>query len=262
MALDCSGNTIGLALESTQEFLISYFLTFACVILFVIPFKAYFAQILRKLLQLYTFTGIFVQLFRIGNIIIRLYQAAHECRHFQAPMPKTQDNKHAKDQQQPLAVPPPKDEYLEEDQSRKTLLIQSDSSLPTPSYINQPKRKETMVPLPRQEIMTELNSTPPARQEIMTELNSTGETLIRQVTPLLGIMPHESTQLQTTNAPEDIKDILGTRSFQRYVDTPKQTLDGIVVNQPKHFLPLAKEAKRIVEEIRIEKINEQWAGIP
>ena len=33
------------------------------------------------------------------------------------------------------------------------------------------------------------------------------------------------------------------------------------MNQPKHFLPLAKEAKRITEEIRIEKINKQWAGI-
>ena len=75
-------------------------------------------------------------------------------------------------------------------------------------------------------------------------------------------LPCESTQLQTTNTPEDIEDILGTRAFQRYVDTPIQTLDGIVVNQPKHFLPLAKEAKKIAEEIRIEKINEQWAGIP
>ena len=61
--------------------------------------------------------------------------------------------------------------------------------------------------------------------------------------------------------PEDIADILGTRAFQRYVDMPLQTLDGIIVNQPKHFLPLAKETKRITEEIRIEKINEQWAGI-
>ena len=34
------------------------------------------------------------------------------------------------------------------------------------------------------------------------------------------------------------------------------------MNQPKRFLPLAKEAKRIAEEIRIEGINEQWAGIP
>ena len=55
---------------------------------------------------------------------------------------------------------------------------------------------------------------------------------------------------------------MGTRAFQRYVDTPIQTLDRIVVNQPKHFLPLAQEAKRIAEEIRIKKINEQWAGIP
>ena len=96
----------------------------------------------------------------------------------------------------------------------------------------------------------------------MTEVNSTGDTLISQVTPLLRITPHESTQLQSTNLPEDIEDILGTRAFQRYVDMPIQTLDGIVVNQPKHFLPLAKEAKRIAEEIRIEKINEQWAGTP
>ena len=43
---------------------------------------------------------------------------------------------------------------------------------------------------------------------------------------------------------------------------PLQTLDGIVVNQPKQFLPLAEEDKHIAEEIRIEKINEQWAGIP
>ena len=61
--------------------------------------------------------------------------------------------------------------------------------------------------------------------------------------------------------PEDMADILGTRAFQRYVDTPLQTLDGIIMNQPKCFLPLAKEAKRIGKEIRIEKINEQWAGI-
>ena len=62
--------------------------------------------------------------------------------------------------------------------------------------------------------------------------------------------------------PEDKADILGTRAFQRYVDTPLQTLDGIIINQSEHFLPLTKEAKRIAEEIRIEKINEQWAGIP
>ena len=64
------------------------------------------------------------------------------------------------------------------------------------------------------------------------------------------------------NTPEDVEEILSTRVFQRYVDTPIQTLYGIVVNQPKYFLPLAQEAKKVAEEIRIKKINEQWAGIP
>ena len=100
------------------------------------------------------------------------------------------------------------------------------------------------------------------KPETMTEVTSAIDTLVSQVAPLLGITPHENTQLQSRNMPEDIADILGTRAFQRYVDTPLQTLDGIIVNQPKRFLPLAKEAKRIAEEIRIEKINEQWAGIP
>ena len=117
MALDYSGNTKGLAFESTREFLITYILTFACAILFVIPFKVHFVLILWRLHQLYPFTGIFVQPLHIGNIIIGLYQAARKTRQFQVPMPKAQDNKPKKDQQRPLAVPPPKDIYLDEKQA-------------------------------------------------------------------------------------------------------------------------------------------------
>ena len=96
----------------------------------------------------------------------------------------------------------------------------------------------------------------------MMDVTPPADTLVSQVTPLLEIMPCESTQLQSTNTPEDVKEILGTRAFQRYVDTPIQTLDRIVVNQPKCFFLLAQEAKKIAEEIRIKKINEQWAEIP
>ena len=99
-------------------------------------------------------------------------------------------------------------------------------------------------------------------QETTTHANIAADTLVSQVTPLLGITPHESTQLQNTNTQEDVEEILGTRAFQRYVDTPIQTLDGIIVNQPKHFLPLAQEAQKIAEEIQIKKINKQWARIP
>ena len=177
-----------------------------------------------------------------------MYWAAHECGHFQVPAPKLQKDKCTQDQQLLQSVPPPKDEYLEEAQPRQMLVIEDDSSLLAPSSTNEPERKETLVPM--------------ERPESTAEAASAGDTLISQVMPLLGITPSKNTQLQNRNTPEDIADILGTRAFQRYVDTPLQTLDGIIVNQPKHFLPLAKEAKRIAEEIRIEKINEQWAGIP
>ena len=87
------------------------------------------------------------------------------------------------------------------------------------------------------------------------------DTNISQVTPLLGTTPCETFQLRNTNT-QDVEEILGTTAFQRYVETPIQTLDGIIVTQPKCFLPLAQEARKIAEEIHIEKINEQWAGLP
>ena len=162
------------------------------------------------------------------------------------PAPKTRDKKLKQHQIRPLSVLLPRDIYLNENQARHTVVIQNDS-LPTPSFGTQPERKE--IP------------TSSTRQETTIHANSAVDTLVSQVTPLLGITPRESTQLQSTNTQEDVKEILGTRVFQRYVDTPIQTLDRIVVNQPKHFLPLAQEARKIAEEIRIKKINEQWAGI-
>ena len=101
------------------------------------------------------------------------------------------------------------------------LVIEDYSSLLAPLSINEPERKETLV-------LTE-------RPEPMAEVTSAGDTLISQVTPLLGITPCENTQLQSRNTPEDITDILGTRAFERYMDMPLQTLDGIIVNQPKQF---------------------------
>ena len=79
---------------------------------------------------------------------------------------------------------------------------------------------------------------------------------------MLGTTHRENLQPQNRNSPEDISDVLGTNAFQGYVNTPLQTLNGIVVQQPKRFLPLAEEAKCLVGEIHIEKLNEQWAGIP
>ena len=88
------------------------------------------------------------------------------------------------------------------------------------------------------------------------------ETPIHQIQLLLGTTHKENLQLWNRNRLEDIADVLGTTAFQGYVNTPLQTLDSIAVQQPKIFLPLAEEAKCLVEEIHIEKLNDQWAGIP
>ena len=98
MAPDYSVNTKGLAFEATQESFITYILTFACIILFAIPFKLHFVHILQNLRKLYILVSIFVQPFHIGHIIIRLYQAAHETGQFQVPAPKVQDKKFKKHQ--------------------------------------------------------------------------------------------------------------------------------------------------------------------
>ena len=107
MALDYSVNKKGLAFKSTQEFLITYILTFVCIILLVIPFKIHFVHTVWSLRQLYIFVGIFVQPLHVGHIIIGLYQAARETGQFQVPAPKAQDKKLKKHQIQPLLVLPP-----------------------------------------------------------------------------------------------------------------------------------------------------------
>ena len=58
-----------------------------------------------------------------------------------------------------------------------------------------------------------------------------------------------------------VEQLLEIESFQKYVKTPLQTLDGIYIHQPKRFLPLAKEAKKLTEAFKKEHVASQWAGI-
>ena len=59
-----------------------------------------------------------------------------------------------------------------------------------------------------------------------------------------------------------VPQLLEIESCKDYIKTPLQTLDGIYVSQPKRFLPLAQEAKKLVEEFQKEEIVSQWAGLP
>ena len=248
MAPDCTHNTTGLAFIATQEFLVTYCITFVFFLLCIVPFRVQLVNILCKLLCFNIFTGIFAEILCIWNIILGLYRVAHECGHSQVPVPKLHKERREQDQQSLQSALPPKDEYLVGIQTRQILVIEDNSSLLTPLTIDKHEWKETF----------QMKKQPESRTDMILE----GETLVSQVTSLLGTTPSENTQIQHRNMPEDISDILDTRSYKMYMDTPLQTLDGIIVNQSKQFLPLTEEAKRIAKEIWIEKINEQWAGIP
>ena len=250
MAPDCSINITGLAITTVQGFFVTYCITFTFFLLCLVPFWVQLVTSCDNLHKLHCFnifTSVFVKIFCIWNIIIGLYRVVHQCGHSQAPVPKLKRNKH-KLNHKPIQSAPLIDEYTTETQTIPTLVLGDISPLLTPLMTEEYTPKAVFQPT------KQLKS--PA------DITSEGETPVSQVTPLLGTTPSENNQIQDRNMPDDISDILGTRVYQGYIETPLQTLDGIVVNQPKQFLPLAEEVKHIAEEIRIEKINEQWAGIP
>ena len=162
-----------------------------------------------------------MKIFCIWNIILGLYRVVHECGHSQVPKSKLHKEKCEQDQQPLQSALPLKDKYLVGIQTRQTLVIEDSSSLLTPLTIDKPERKETV----------QMKKQPESTTDMILE----GETLVSQVTLLLGTTPSENTQIQHRNMSEDISDILGTRVYERYVDIPLQTLDGIIVNHTKTF---------------------------
>ena len=206
MAPDCARNTTGPAFIATQEFFVTYCITFVFFLLCVVPFRVQLVNISRKLLRFNIFTGIFMKILCIWNIILGLYQVARECGHPQAPVPKLHKEKCEQDQQHLQSALPLKDEYPVAIQSRQTLVIEDNSSLLTSLTIDEPEWKETF----------QTKKQPESTTDTILE----GETLISQVKPLLGTTPSKNTQIQHRNMPEDNSDILGTRVYKRYVDTP------------------------------------------
>ena len=256
MALDCIFNMMGLANNTIQGFFITNFITFAFLILCLLPFCVQLItacdQLYDKLRKLYFskyFTGVFKNIFCGLQTMIKLYQAAHQCRQLYASEQKSKRNNQGLNQwliQTALLA----DKCIAGLRDRPILVLIESTPLLAPSTPQTPASEEST---------SKTVSHPPKPPE---DRSMDSDTPIQQVSPLLGTTPRENYQLQNRNSPDDISDVSGTRVLQGYVETPLQTLDGIIVNQPKRFLPLAEEAKCLAEEIRIEKLNKKWAGIP
>ena len=199
MAPDCSLNATGLANTTAQEFFVTYCITFTVLLLFLVPFRVQLVDNLCKFLCFNIFTGIFVKIFCIWNIIIGLYWVVRQCGHSQAPIQKLKREKHELNQQPLQSALPPIDEYLVGIHTRQTLVIEDKSSLLTPVTIEEPEWKETF----------QMTKQPESTADTVLE----GETPVSQVMPLLGTTPSENSQIQHRNTPEDILDILGHHSL-------------------------------------------------
>ena len=250
MAPDCGFNITGLASNTIQGFFFMNIITFMFLLLCLVQFQVQLVTSCDKLCKLYIlkfFTGVFMKIHCVWESIIGLYRVAHLCRQLYAPMQKSTRNNH-KLNKRSIQTTPPMDKYTTGFQIRLTLVLDDNSPL--------------LAPLTTEESTLKAVSQPPKPPKPTEDKASDSETPFSHVTLLLHTTPWENHQLQHRNTPDDISDILGTHMYQGYVETPLQTLDGIVVNQPKRFLPLTEEAKHRAEEIRIKKLNEQWSGIP
>ena len=198
MALDCGFNITGLAINTVKGFFVMYCITLTFLLLCLVPFRVQLVTSCNKLRKLHffnIFTGVFVKIFCVWNIITGLYWVAYQCGHFQAPVPKLKRDK-CELNQKPVQSAPPIDEYTTGSQIRPTLVLDDNSPL--------------LPPLTTEESTSKAVFQPTKQPKSAEDKASEGETPVSQVTPLLGTTPSENSQLQHRNTPDDISDILGT----------------------------------------------------
>ena len=134
-------------------------------------------------------------------------------------------------------------------------------------FINQDFLQSSSIPSTFSNISNAVSTSAKVREPSCIQLpthipqENTNTPPTQTIEPVLGFTPTEICGVQA--GPKlTVQQILEIESCKDYVKTPLQTLDGIYVNQPKRFLPLAKEAKKLAEEFRKEQVASQWAGIP
>ena len=194
-------NTTGPAITTAQGFFVTYCITFTFLLLCLVPFWVQLVTSCDNLHKLHCFnifTGVFVKIFCIWNIITGLYRVAHQCGHYQGPVPKLKRDKHVLNQK-PIQSAPLIDKYITGIQTRPTLVLNDNSPLLTPLMTAEYTLKAVFQPT------KQLKSA--------EDTTSEGETPGSQVTLLLGTTPSENNQLQHRNTPDNISDILGTRVY-------------------------------------------------
>ena len=95
-----------------------------------------------------------------------------------------------------------------------------------------------------------------SNEHTSTENNSSSCT--QSIQPALGFTLAKVCQAES-NPTLTVPQLLEIEPSREYTETPLKTLDGLYVTQPKRFLPLMQEAKKLAEELHKEEIASQWA---
>ena len=284
MAPDYNFNHTGLAHHNFDGSFVTHFIFTAFLLLFTTPICVQVVTIYDRLHFHRRICALFKNFHHTFQTVLGLYQLAQECRNLQEPTRSLQELALRTNQDFVQTSPLP-DEFLFVLMTRSILIYQPEESplttilkpqkTPVPQQDQasiesdcQQKNCEILAPqeitfLQPSEIFpsTQEYQEEPMPLESTTDYHPVHETPVHPVEPVLGTTPLENHWLQNRNQPQDITDILGMTAYEGYVQTLIQTLDGLYVNQPKCFLPLAEEAKRLAEEFCKEKQAEQWAGI-
>ena len=135
MAPDCIFNITGPANNTIQGFFITNFITFAFLILCLVPFHVQLITACDKLHKLYFskyFTGVFKKKHCVLEMVIGLYWVAHQCRQFYVPKQKSKRNKQGLNQRL-IQTAPLTDECIAGLQDRLILVLVESPPLLAPS---------------------------------------------------------------------------------------------------------------------------------
>ena len=139
MALDCIFNMTGLANNTIQRFFVTNFITFAFLILCLVPFHVQLITACDKLHDKQCklcfsifFNDIFKNIFGGLQTAIELYQVARQCRQFYEPEQKVKRNNQGLNQRL-IQTAPPADECTAGLRDRPILVLVESPPLLAPS---------------------------------------------------------------------------------------------------------------------------------
>ena len=147
---------------------------------------------------------------------------------------------------------------IELDDSRSTASDSTDISVITVQENNQPNDEDRNSP-PSSLTVSSYNSI--STDNSPAPVQPVVAVPIQFVEPVIGLMTEE--QWQREEDPNlTLDELLGLSLCEDHISTPLQTLDGLYINQPGHFLPLAQEAKKLAKKIKAKEEASQWSKIP